>query len=157
MNKWTMVNKDSYPKDYEKVQVSYSGNSDHLLKSDAFAYRKDGEWYWATNDDRVMTEIIAWRENKDLPSYTDCASDDTKEELRLSTETIALIDLIEEKKKERSENEGWNARDEQNLAFLLELYFLRSSFMHGFKEAKDTMALILKSQNEMKEEKGLLL
>ena len=117
----------------------------------------DGEWYWSTDDSKVIVKIIAWMENDKpyIPSETNLYKE-TNDELKASIETPALIELIEEKKKQRVEDENWTKEEEQILAFLVELYFLRTSFIHAFKETKDTLDLVLKLQNEMKKEKGLL-
>lgn len=157
MNKWIPVSESLYPKDKKNVQVTYLGYYDKLPRCDAFAYRMDGEWYWSTEDSKVTVEIIAWMENDKpyIPSETNLHKE-TNDELKASIETPALIELIEEKKKQRLEDENWTKEEEQILAFLVELYFLRTSFIHTFKETKDTLDLVLKLQSEMKEEKELI-
>ena len=157
MNNWIPIKEKTFPKDKKNVQVTYLGYYDNLPRCDAFAYRMEGEWYWSTDDRKVTVEIIAWLENDKpyIPSETNFHKE-TNDELKASIETPALIELIEEKKKQRLEDENWTKEEEQILAFLVELYFLRTSFIHAFKETKDTLDLVLKLQNDMKKEKGLI-
>lgn len=157
MNNWIPIKEKIYPKDKKNVQVTYLGYHDNLPRCDAFAYRMDGEWYWSTDDSKVTVEIIAWMENDKpyIPSETNLPKE-TNDELKASIETPALIELIEEKKKQRVEDENWTKEEEQILAFLVELYILRTSFLHAFKETKDTLDLVLKLQSEMKKEKELI-
>ena len=157
MNNWIPIKEKIYPKDKKNVQVTYLGYHDNLPRCDAFAYRMDGEWYWSTDDSKVIVKIIAWMENDKpyIPSETNFHKE-TNDELKASIETPALIELIEEKKKQRLEDENWTKEEEQILAFLVELYILRTSFLHAFKETKDTLDLVLKLQSEMKKEKELI-
>ncbi len=73
------------------------------------------------------------------------------------TETTALVNKIEEMKKDRKEQETWDADDEQILAFLVELYILRTSFIHTFDESKKIAGIISNIQDKMQDEKGLLV
>lgn len=157
MNKWIPVSESLYPKDKKNVQVTYFGYNDKLPRCDAFAYRMDGGWYWSLDDSEVTVEIIAWMENDKpyIPSETN-PDKETNDGLKASIETPALIDLIEEKKKQRLNDENWTEEEEQILVFLVELYILRTSFIHTFEETKDTLDLVLKLQNEMKKEKELI-
>lgn len=90
-----------------------------------------------------------------IPSETK-PDKETNDGLKASIETPALVTLIEDKKKQRLEDENWTEEEEQILAFLVELYILRTSFLHAFKETKDTLDLVLKLQSEMKKEKELI-
>ena len=102
MNNWIPIKEKTFPKDKKNVQVTYLGYYDNLPRCDAFAYRMEGEWYWSTDDSKVTVEIIAWMENDKpyIPSETNLPKE-TNDELKASIETPALIELIEEKKKQR--------------------------------------------------------
>lgn len=60
MSKWIPVSSGKYPKEEERVQVTYLSCHDKRPLCDAFAFRRDGFWIWDTYDD-VNVEIIAWK------------------------------------------------------------------------------------------------
>lgn len=146
MNKWIPVTTNLYPKDEINVQVTYLGYYDNIPRCDEFAYRKDGSWYWALDDSNVNVKIIAWRDN-DKP-YSPSDNDIKHDDLKDLTETEALIHLIEEMKEERLKDKNWEVRDEQILVFLTELYILRMSFIHTFKELKDVLKIVNQLQDD---------
>lgn len=62
---WIPVNSGLYPEEEENVQITYIGYNDGHPYCDAFAYYCEGEWFWSLNDEEVMVEIVAWRQNCD--------------------------------------------------------------------------------------------
>jgi len=74
------------------------------------------------------------------------------------TSDIELLDRIEKMKKTRKEQKlTWSAKDEQVLAFLVELHILRTAFFHSFNEAKKIAEIIANTHDAMQDEKGLLV
>jgi len=73
------------------------------------------------------------------------------------TTTEALVDKIEAMKGQRKEEGDWSADNEQTLAFLIELHILRTTFFHTFNESKKITEIISDLQDEMQDEKGLLV
>lgn len=52
------------PMDEVDVQVTYLRRSDGKPRCNAFAYRRNGAWYWTHNDERItagVTQLTAWR------------------------------------------------------------------------------------------------
>ena len=52
------------PMDELDVQVTYLRRSDGKPRCNAFAYRRNGAWYWTHNDERItagVTQLTAWR------------------------------------------------------------------------------------------------
>ena len=62
---------EQYPDDLDIVQVTFIGYNDNLLHCEAFAYRRNGEWYWALNDEEVNVSITAWRSGSISIPYDD--------------------------------------------------------------------------------------
>lgn len=58
---WIPVESENYPDDMVEVQVTYLGYYDKKPRCNAFAYRKNGLWYWAMDEDEVKVKITAWR------------------------------------------------------------------------------------------------
>lgn len=62
-NDWIPVSSGEYPEDNESVQVTYIGCIDGIPYCEAFAYRRDGKWYWAMDTEEVRVKITAWKPN----------------------------------------------------------------------------------------------
>lgn len=63
---WIPVKGDTgvFPQDEHSVQVTFLSFFDHKTPyCDAFAYRKNGKWYWSLDDSDVTVEITAWKNN----------------------------------------------------------------------------------------------
>ena len=60
MSKWIPVSSGKFPKEEERVQVTYLSCYDNKPLCDAFAFRKNGSWIWDTCED-VVVEIVAWK------------------------------------------------------------------------------------------------
>lgn len=73
------------------------------------------------------------------------------------TETTALVEKIDEMKMRREEQANWSAEDEQMLAFLVELHILRITLIHSINENNKIVELITNLQDDMQDEKGLLV
>lgn len=61
--KWVPIRTGRLPKDKEHVQVTYIGFNDKKPYCNEFAYRKDGKWYWSSDDGNVLVDITAWKYN----------------------------------------------------------------------------------------------
>ena len=53
------------PMDEVDVQVTYLGHHDGKPRCNAFAYRRNGAWYWTHNDEKVTVKLTAWRLNEE--------------------------------------------------------------------------------------------
>ena len=73
------------------------------------------------------------------------------------TTTEALLEKIEQLKKDRKTQASWTHTDEQMLAFLTELHILRTTFMHTCYEYQGIADIISKLHDDMQDEKGLLV
>lgn len=64
-NNWIPVSSGVFPEDENlAVQVTYLGYHDKLPYCDAFAYYRNGNWYWLDDYNKsVAVEITAWRFN----------------------------------------------------------------------------------------------
>ena len=62
-NKWIPISSGMYPEDLEIVQVTYLSYLDNEPYCDAFAFRSEGKWHWAMDEDDVIVEITAWKYN----------------------------------------------------------------------------------------------
>lgn len=60
MSKWIPVSNGKFPKEEERVQVTYLSCYDNKPFCDAVAFRKNGTWVW-DNYDEVTVEIVAWK------------------------------------------------------------------------------------------------
>lgn len=60
MSKWIPVSSGKYPKEEERVQVTYLSCYDNKPLCDAVAFRSEGEWFWDDYED-VKVEIVAWK------------------------------------------------------------------------------------------------
>ena len=58
---WIPVSTGNFPKDEEKVLVTYLGYDDNKPYCDEFAYRYNGEWYWYPDQVSSKVPITAWR------------------------------------------------------------------------------------------------
>lgn len=64
-NGWIPISGGQYPKDHERVQITYMGYYDEKPYCGKQAYRCDGKWYW-DNEDPVSVRVTAWKP-KDQP------------------------------------------------------------------------------------------
>lgn len=60
-SEWVPVSSGKFPKDEEKVQVTYLGYDDNKPYCDEFAYRYNGEWFWYPDGVSSKGPITAWR------------------------------------------------------------------------------------------------
>lgn len=60
MSKWIPVSSGKFPKEEERVQVTYLSCYDNKPLCDAFAFRRNGLWMWDDYEDAVV-EIVAWK------------------------------------------------------------------------------------------------
>lgn len=60
MSKWIPVSSGKFPKEEERVQVTYLSCYDNKPLCDAFAFRRNGLWIWDNYED-VVVEIVAWK------------------------------------------------------------------------------------------------
>lgn len=60
MSKWIPVCSGKFPKEEERVQVTYLSCYDNKPLCDAFAFRRNGFWIWDNYED-VTVEIVAWK------------------------------------------------------------------------------------------------
>ena len=58
---WIPVSTGIFPRDKEIVQVTYLGFSDEKPCCEAFAFRKNGDWYWYSKGTRITVKITAWK------------------------------------------------------------------------------------------------
>ena len=58
---WIPVSSGIFPRDKEIVQVTYLGFSDEKPCCEAFAFRKNGDWYWYSKGTRITVKITAWK------------------------------------------------------------------------------------------------
>lgn len=58
---WIPVSSGIFPRDKEIVQVTYLGFSDEKPCCEAFAFRKNGNWYWYSKGTRITVKITAWK------------------------------------------------------------------------------------------------
>ena len=60
---WIPVSSGLFPNEMEDVQRTFIGWNDNEPYCNAFAYRKEGKWYWSLDDYEVKVEITAWKYN----------------------------------------------------------------------------------------------
>ena len=60
---WIPVSSGLFPNEMEDVQITFIGWNDNEPYCNAFAYRKEGKWYWSLDDYEVKVEITAWKYN----------------------------------------------------------------------------------------------
>lgn len=60
MSKWIPVSSGKFPKEEERVQVTYLSCYDNKPMCGAFAFRREGVWVWDNYED-VIVEIVAWK------------------------------------------------------------------------------------------------
>lgn len=58
---WYLISEPPYEE--VDVQVTYLGHYDKKPRCNAFAYFKNGVWYWTSNNEEVTVNLIAWRPN----------------------------------------------------------------------------------------------
>lgn len=58
---WIPVSSGKFPKDEEKVLVTYLGYDDNKPYCDEFAYRYNGEWFWYPDQVSSKVPITAWK------------------------------------------------------------------------------------------------